>query len=98
MESKYERENDSSKRVIGTWYDVMIPSNWPIPLHEIETKVYLWHGEEDISAALSMGQYMAQKIPNCEAKFIQGAGHFWIFEHLAQMLEKLVSDNDTEKS
>jgi len=29
-------------------------------------------------------------LPNCEAKFIEGVGHFWIFEHLAEMLEKLV--------
>lgn len=75
---------------IGTWYDAMIPGNWPIPLNEIKTKVYLWQGEEDISVPLSMGHYMAKKIPNCEAKFIKGVGHFWIFEHLAEMLEKLV--------
>ena len=75
---------------IGTWYDAMIPGNWPIPLNEIKTKVYLWQGEEDISVPLSMGQYMAEKLPNCEAKFIKGVGHFWIFEHLAEMLEKLV--------
>jgi pimeloyl-ACP methyl ester carboxylesterase len=75
---------------IGTWYDAMIPANWPIPLNEIKTKVYLWQGEEDISVPLSMGQYMAGKLPNCEAKFIKGVGHFWIFEHLAEMLEKLV--------
>lgn len=75
---------------IGTWYDAMIPGNWPIPLNEIKTKVYLWQGEEDISVPLSMGQYIAEKLPNCEAKFIKGVGHFWIFEHLAEMLEKLV--------
>lgn len=75
---------------IGTWYDAMIPGNWPIPLNEIKTKFYLWEGEEDISVPLSMGQYMAEKLPNCEVKFIKGVGHFWIFEHLAEMLEKLV--------
>ncbi len=75
---------------IGSWYDAMIPSNWSIPLNEIKTKLYLWQGEEDISVPLSMGQYIAEKVPNCEAEFIKGAGHFWIFEHLAEMLEKLV--------
>lgn len=79
---------------IGSWYDAMIPGNWPIPLDEIKTKVYLWQGKEDISVPPSMGQYMAEKIPNCEAKFIIGVGHFWIFEHLTEMLEKLVSDNN----
>jgi pimeloyl-ACP methyl ester carboxylesterase len=75
---------------IGTWYDAMIPGNWPIPLNEIKAKVYLWQGEEDISVPPSMGQYMAERIPNCEAEFIKEAGHFWIFEHLPEMLEKLV--------
>ena len=79
---------------IGSWYDAMIPGNWPIPLNEIKTKVYLWQGEEDISVPPAMGHYMAEIIPNCEAEFIKGAGHFWIFEHLAEMLEKLVGDND----
>ncbi len=37
---------------IGSWYDAMIPSNWPIPLDEIKTKLYLWQGEEDISVPL----------------------------------------------
>ncbi|NIM15345.1 MAG: alpha/beta fold hydrolase [Candidatus Aminicenantes bacterium] len=75
---------------IGTWYDAMIPGNWAIPLNEIKARVYLWQGEEDISVPPSMGHYMAEKIPNCEAEFIKGAGHFWIFEHLPEMLEKLV--------
>jgi pimeloyl-ACP methyl ester carboxylesterase len=74
---------------IGSWYDIMIPSNWPIPLEEIKAKVYLWHGEKDISAPLAMGQYMAKMIPNCEAEFIKDAGHMWMFEHLPEMLEKL---------
>ena len=78
---------------IGSWYDAMIPGNWPIPLYEIKAKVYLWQGEEDISVPPSMGQYMAEKIPNCKANIIKGAGHLWIFEHLSEMLEKLVSDN-----
>jgi pimeloyl-ACP methyl ester carboxylesterase len=73
----------------GTWYDALIPGNWPIPLEEIKTKVYLWQGEEDISTPPTMARYMAKKIPNCEATFIKDAGHFWVFEHLGEMLEGL---------
>jgi len=75
---------------IGTWYDAMIPATWPIPLEEIKTKVYLWQGEEDISVPLAMGRYIAKKIPDCEATYIKGFGHFWIFEHMGEMLTKLV--------
>jgi pimeloyl-ACP methyl ester carboxylesterase len=82
---------------IGTWYDAMIPATWPIPLEEIKTKVYLWQGEEDISVPLAMGRYIAKKIPNCEAKFIKGFGHFWIFEHMGEMLDALVSPDSSTR-
>jgi len=91
---RLDRNEGYRQRGIGTWYDAMIPGNWPIPLNEIRTKVYLWQGEEDISVSPSMGHYMAERIPNCEAEFIERAGHFWIFEHLSEMLEKLVGDYD----
>jgi len=76
---------------IGTWYDAMIPAGWPIPLEEIKIKVHLWQGEEDTSVPLAMGQYIARNIPDCEAIYIQGFGHFWIFEHMSEMLDVLVS-------
>ncbi len=81
---------------IGTWYDAMIPAGWPIPLEEIKIKVYLWQGEEDISIPLAMGQYIAEKIPDCEATFIPHVGHFWIFEHLSEMLDTLVSHSGSK--
>ncbi|MFC1902027.1 alpha/beta fold hydrolase [Chloroflexota bacterium] len=76
---------------VGTWYDAMIPVGWPIPLREIKLKVHLWQGEEDISVPLAMGQYIAKNIPECEVKYIKGVGHLWMFEHMGEMLEKLVS-------
>lgn len=76
---------------IGTWYDAMIPAHWPIPLHEIMVKVYLWQGEKDISTPPAMGRYLASQMPDCEATWIEGAGHFWIFEHMTEMLEMLVA-------
>ena len=82
---------------IGTWYDAMIPATWPIPLEEIKTKVHLWQGEEDISVPLAMGQYIAKNIPECEVKYIKGVGHLWIFEHLGEMLETLVSSASSSK-
>ena len=87
-----DRNEAYRQQGIGTWYDAMIPSNWSIPLDEIKTKVYLWQGDKDISTPPSMGHYLAERIPNCEAEFIEGAGHFWIFEHLPEMLAKLIGE------
>jgi pimeloyl-ACP methyl ester carboxylesterase len=89
-----DRNEAYRQQGIGTWYDVLIPGNWPIPLNEIKAKVYLWQGEEDISTPSAMGHYLAENIPNCEVEFIEDAGHFWIFEHLSEMLAKLVGGNE----
>lgn len=64
-----DRNEGYRQRGIGTWYDAMIPANWPIPLDEITSKVYLWQGRDDISVPPSMGRYLAEKIPNCTASF-----------------------------
>ncbi len=77
---------------VGTWYDVLVPTSWPIPLGSIDVPVRLWHGKEDTSAPLAMGEYMAREIPDCEATFIDDVGHFWIFEHLEEVLQELVAD------
>lgn len=85
------RNEGYRQKGIGIWYDTtQVPGRWSIPLDEIRTKVYLWQGEKDISVPLSMGKYLAGKLPNCEAHFIKDAGHFWVFEHLNEMLEILV--------
>ena len=70
-------------------YDINLAGRWPIPLEDIKMKVYLWQAEEDRGVG-EMGHYMAEKLPHCEATFITNAGHFWIFEHMGEMLDTLV--------
>ena len=64
---------------------------WGFPLEEIETKVRLWYCEHDRSVPPAMGRYLSETIPNCDAKFIPGAGHLWILEHLDEVLTTLRS-------
>jgi len=71
-------------------YDITLAGRWPIPLEQITMKVHLWQAEEDRGVG-GMGRYMAAKFPNCEAMYIPNAGHFWIFEHMGEMLDVLVS-------
>lgn len=73
----------------ASYYDITIPGRWPIPLEQIQMKVHLWQGEADRSVG-GMGRYMAEKLPNCQATFIPNAGHFWIFEHMGEMLDALL--------
>lgn len=70
-------------------YDINLAGRWPIPLEQITMKVHLWQAEEDRGVG-GMGRYMASKIPNCEATYVPNVGHFWIFEHMGEMLDVLV--------
>ena len=78
----------------GSAYDVTVPGLWPIPLEQINMKVHLWQGEADRSVG-RMGRYLADMLPNCEARFIPDTGHFWIFEHMKEVLEALVPQAET---
>ena len=78
-------------------YDLNLSGRWPIPLEQISMKVHLWQGEDDRGNG-GMGRYIAEKLPNCEAIYIPNAGHFWIFEHMGEMLEVLVPPSSSPRS
>jgi len=78
-------------------YDINLVGHWPIPLEKIKMKVYIWQGEDDRGNG-GMGRYMAGKLPNCEAIYIPNAGHFWMFEHMGEMLDALVPPDGSSKS
>ena len=53
-------------------------------------KVHLWHGEEDVIVPPAMGRYVADRIPDCEATFLPGEGHFsFAVGHLGRILDAL---------
>ncbi|MEM9293661.1 MAG: alpha/beta hydrolase [Acidobacteriota bacterium] len=53
----------------------MSAGSWGFDLAEIHTPVYLWHGEADTLAPVTMGRALAQALPRCEADFIPDVGH-----------------------
>ncbi len=70
-------------------YDISLARNWPVPLEEISTEVHIWQGSDDRYTG-SMGEYMAGLIPNSHLNIVDGEGHYWIIDHLEEMLETLV--------
>ncbi len=49
---------------------------WGFQLEGITAPVHLWQGEEDTTVPPAMGRYLAQRIPNCRARFFPGEAHF----------------------
>lgn len=74
---------------IGSAYDATIPANWPIPLDQIKIPVQLWSMDEDQLVG-NMGRYLAERLPNCQAKYIPNYGHLWVVENMKEILENLV--------
>lgn len=65
---------------------------WGFSLADIKVPVQLWQGEDDPSVPPSMGRYLANTIPNCQATFIADTGHLWVLDHLGEVLDALVPD------
>jgi pimeloyl-ACP methyl ester carboxylesterase len=65
---------------------------WGFRLEDIKTKVHVWHGEEDVNAPFAAhGKWLADKLPNVEAKFYPGEGHIsLIHKHLETFIHSLL--------
>ena len=60
---------------------VFTAEDWGFKLEDIQTKVFIWQGEDDPQATPAMAKYMAERIPNHEITFVPDAGHFLIISH-----------------
>jgi pimeloyl-ACP methyl ester carboxylesterase len=49
---------------------------WGFPLEEIRVPVRLWHGKTDRSFSYHLAEHVAQRLPNCRARFVEAAGHY----------------------
>ena len=62
---------------------------WGFRLEDIRAPVRLWHGEADDLVPCAMGRHVAGAIPGCRAEFIPGAGHYWAFDKIEELLDAL---------
>lgn len=76
--------------VAGTAHEIVLFGRaWGFDLATIEVPVFLWHGEADEQVPLQLGRYLADRLPHCRARFVPGAGHYWIFDHQGELLSTL---------
>ncbi len=89
---------------IGSWHEAFCQGTggiqldaalytrpWGFQLQDISGDVHLWHGENDNNVPSSVGQYVAQVIPNCQATFFADEGHFSLpVNHMQEILNTLV--------
>ncbi len=65
---------------------------WGFSLEDIRVPVRLWHGKQDRAFSVHLAQEVANRLPDCNARFIDNAGHYSLpIRHMREILEDLVS-------
>ena len=65
---------------------------WGFRLEEVQTPVRLWHGKTDRSFSFRLAEEVARRLPNCQARFVEAAGHYSLpIRHMHEILADLKS-------
>jgi pimeloyl-ACP methyl ester carboxylesterase len=76
------------------WDVVLLGGPWGFRLEEVKMRVYLWQGEADVLVPPAMGRHLAERLPNCRARFFPGEGHLLVIDHMAEILDEFTSSED----
>jgi pimeloyl-ACP methyl ester carboxylesterase len=77
----------------GVMIDAQIYAQpWGFAVEDVRVPVRLWHGIEDRAFAVRLAEEIANRFPNCKARFIQHEGHYSLpIRHMRDILEDLVA-------
>jgi pimeloyl-ACP methyl ester carboxylesterase len=65
---------------------------WGFSLEDIHVPVRLWHGTQDRAFSVRLAKEVAERLPNCKARFIDDAGHYSLpIRHMREILADLIS-------
>ena len=76
----------------GVMIDAQIYAQpWGFPIEEVRVPVRLWHGKQDRAFSARLAEDIANRLPNCEARFVDGAGHYSLpIRYMRQILQDLI--------
>jgi pimeloyl-ACP methyl ester carboxylesterase len=65
---------------------------WGFPLEQVRVPVRLWHGKEDRAFSVRLAEEIANRLPDCTARYVDGAGHYSLpIRHIREILQDLIS-------
>lgn len=65
---------------------------WGFSLEDVSVQVRLWHGTQDRAFSVRLAEEVAKQLPNCNARFIDNAGHYSLpIRHIREILKDLIS-------
>lgn len=69
---------------------VLASRDWGFPLEGIDTEAHLWCGSDDCNAPPAMTACLAAILPNSRTFMLPGEGHFALYGHWEEILERLI--------
>jgi len=77
----------------GVMIDAQIYARpWGFAIEDVRVPVRLWHGMEDRAFAVRLAEEIANRFPNCKARFIQDEGHYSLpIRYMREILQDLIS-------
>lgn len=63
---------------------------WGFPLAAVRQRVHLWHGTQDWQIPVALGRVFAAMLPDCTTHWLDGEGHFAVFDHAAEIYGALL--------
>ena len=65
---------------------------WGFRLEDVNVPVRLWHGKQDRAFSFRLTEEIEKRLPNCEARYINGAGHYSLpIRHMREILADLIA-------
>ena len=67
---------------------------WPVHFERITAPAILFQGTADRIVPVPVSVWLADLIPNCRFELREGAGHFWVYDHVGEVLKSLAEISD----
>jgi pimeloyl-ACP methyl ester carboxylesterase len=65
---------------------------WGFRLKDVQRRVDLWQGTEDVNVPASMTENLATQLPDCDTHVLQGEGHFSLLSNHQQEILATLAD------
>ncbi|MFD0986728.1 alpha/beta fold hydrolase [Methyloligella solikamskensis] len=64
-------------------------TDWGVDFTNVIAPAVLWQGMEDRKVPPAAAEYLADLLPNCRLDVMPSAGHYWVFDHIGEVLDAI---------
>ena len=64
---------------------------WGVQFCDVTAPAVVWQGTEDHVVPPQAARWLARQLPNSTLHSLEGVGHFWVFEHVEDVVSELAS-------